>query len=129
MLVLWNVRRGMQIKTVIVVAILAIGTLSPTSVFAFKETPVEANQPQSDSAQPSKDKQPTDPALNPLEQGNPDANKGFELKIPGIGSLGVLPKLDFGLELLYGASEPQEAGKEEHSNDDLTIRGTLKHRF
>ena len=35
-----------------------------------------------------------------------DAKNGeTELKIPGIGSVGSLPKLDFGLELLYGGGQ------------------------
>lgn len=55
---------------------------------------------------------------------------GTEVRIPGLGKLGVLPKMDFGLELLYGAAErkptietPSQAG------EDLQIRGSVKHRF
>lgn len=58
---------------------------------------------------------------------------GTEVRIPGLGKLGVLPKLDFGLELLYGVND---ASRFEDPNlkvnptpDDLGIRGTLKHRF
>ena len=60
---------------------------------------------------------------------------GTEVFIPGLGSLGVLPKMDFGLELLYGATEsPTKApdGSEpslSYDDDDLKIRGTVKHRF
>jgi hypothetical protein len=56
---------------------------------------------------------------------------GTEVRIPGLGKLGVLPKMDFGLELLYGASEQNkqpEPGPEAPA-DDLTIRGTVKHNF
>jgi hypothetical protein len=53
--------------------------------------------------------------------------------LPGIGTLGVLPKLDFGLELLYGEapSSTREAERKELETDpeDLTIKGTFKHRF
>ncbi len=59
--------------------------------------------------------------------------KGTEVRIPGLGKLGVLPKMDFGLELLYGAaSEPKsESARPESMSDegDLRIRGTVKHRF
>lgn len=56
---------------------------------------------------------------------------GGVVRIPGLGSLGVLPKLDFGLELLYGDNqEPSVAPQEEDDDSDgLRIRGTLKHRF
>ena len=55
---------------------------------------------------------------------------GTEVKIPGFGTVGVLPKLDFGLELLYGATDargPRPDDKSEPS--DVQIRGTIKHRF
>jgi hypothetical protein len=55
---------------------------------------------------------------------------GTEIRIPGLGKLGVLPKMDFGLELLYGANEvkpvPQAPALPE---DDFAVRGTVKHRF
>jgi len=58
---------------------------------------------------------------------------GTEVRIPGLGKLGVLPKMDFGLELLYGAAgeAKAEAVTPGPSTDDgdLRIRGTVKHRF
>ena len=66
--------------------------------------------------------------------GQVGADKGLEVRIPGLGSLGVLPKMDFGLELLYGASgTPDEAKQDDknltNENGDLRVRGTVKHRF
>ena len=54
---------------------------------------------------------------------------GTEVRIPGIGTVGVLPKLDFGLELLYGANEQQKGCPEQAEPGDVQIRGTIKHRF
>jgi hypothetical protein len=54
---------------------------------------------------------------------------GTEVRIPGFGKVGVLPKLDFGLELLYGATEGQGRPEEKSEPSDVQIRGTLKHRF
>lgn len=55
---------------------------------------------------------------------------GTEVKIPGLGTVGVLPKLDFGLELLYGAADSKAAIPESKPDpNDVQIRGTLKHRF
>ena len=55
---------------------------------------------------------------------------GTEVRIPGVGTLGVLPKLDFGLELLYGANDPVGARPDDRSQpSDMQIRGTIKHRF
>ncbi|MDX2289574.1 MAG: hypothetical protein NW217_12230 [Hyphomicrobiaceae bacterium] len=57
---------------------------------------------------------------------------GTVVRIPGLGELGVLPKMDFGLELLYGAAEAktEELRRDENApSDDLTIRGRIKHNF
>lgn len=104
--------------------VLSLGLLvAATSAYAF-----DAQQP--------------DPA-RPADAGNlniPDpaakaADKGTEVNIPGLGNLGVLPKMDFGLELLYGANENKPVEAEQGNPalapqpDDLTIRGTMKHSF
>ena len=61
---------------------------------------------------------------------------GTELNIPGIGNVGTLPKLDFGLELLYGSkSAPDALELDQRSFDqrlpenDMQIKGTLSHKF
>lgn len=57
---------------------------------------------------------------------------GTEVRIPGLGTLGVLPKLDFGLELLYGVNEDKRNEPDRGSaepEEGVQIRGTLKHRF
>ena len=63
----------------------------------------------------------------------PDLNigkdAGTEVRIPGVGSLGVLPKLDFGLELLYGANETNGRPDDRTQPSDVQIRATIKHRF
>ena len=53
---------------------------------------------------------------------------GTEVRIPGIGTLGVLPKFDFGLELLYGANEPGRPDDKSQPSD-VQLRATIKHRF
>ena len=64
----------------------------------------------------------------------PEAGKtaATEVRIPGLGKLGSLPRMDFGLELLYGAAEgkqPVPAPRDDLRDDDLTIRGTVRHKF
>lgn len=54
---------------------------------------------------------------------------GPEIKVPGLGTIGALPKLDFGLELLYGASGSQSGPHEDKQDTGAQIRGTLKYRF
>ena len=54
---------------------------------------------------------------------------GTEVRIPGFGKVGVLPKLDFGLELLYGATDARGLPEEKSEPSDVQVRGTIKHRF
>ena len=54
---------------------------------------------------------------------------GTEVRIPGFGTVGVLPKLDFGLELLYGATDTRGRPDDKSEPSDVQIRGTIKHRF
>lgn len=102
----------------------------------------------------SGDAAPTAPIATPATPATPDAKTrpsglpGVELTIPSekqadeggtvvrlpmIGVIGRLPKLDFGLELLYGADKDKTLEEErifpESQTNDLTIRGSVKHRF
>ena len=69
--------------------------------------------------------------LAPETSSSAKPSGGTEVRIPGLGKLGSLPKMDFGLELLYGATEPKqpEAQGRDDVRDDLTVRGTVKHKF
>jgi len=77
------------------------------------------------------------PALHMIDPSASAADsEGTVLSIPGIGQIGTLPKFDFGLELLYGAPEQGALQFEdkatrtgEPAEEDVIIRGTIKHRF
>jgi len=78
--------------------------------------------------------QPATPVVTPLDTEGTGVSidqRGTEIRIPGLGKLGVLPKFDFGLDLLYGVNEPKPPVPNEPGpgSDDVQIRGTLKHRF
>ncbi len=103
------------------------------AAYAFQEqqggaaAPAQAQEPQAPAEAPA------DKPLGLSDETAPAPETGTEIRIPGLGRLGVLPKMDFGLELLYGAAEqkqpegPPEAAP--NPEDDLMIRGTVKHRF
>ena len=106
---------------------------------AAASSQVSAFQEQQGTAVPSEAAAQAAPAAGEEKQpaadlSGPDAAKsaseGTEVSIPGLGKLGVLPKMDFGLELLYGADGKPEAPEEPAAQDgDLTIRGSVKHKF
>jgi hypothetical protein len=111
---------------------LGLAVLASPSAYAFQEQKEGAAAPA--EAQPQA--APEAPAEKPLgvtSETMPSKDEtGTEIRIPGLGKLGVLPKMDFGLELLYGAAEQKPAGAPEaapNPDDDLTIRGSVKHRF
>ena len=110
---------------------LAVAALAAPNAYAFQQQQGAAAP--AATAQP----QPGGEAAKPLDlsddSANPAGETGTEIRIPGLGKLGVLPKMDFGLELLYGAAEqkPSAGAVEQTPNpdDDMMIRGTVKHRF
>jgi hypothetical protein len=67
------------------------------------------------------------------------SDSGTEIRIPGLGKIGTLPKMDFGLDLLYGAAEdnnkvpdpidPQDNDDQRGIQRDMMIHGSVKHRF
>jgi hypothetical protein len=101
--------------------------LASSSALAFQEQPAGGGVvPDKGQAAQSLDNSTAAPAPK---------SEGTEVTIPGLGKLGVLPKMDFGLELLYGADEmpkaQEPAGPTEPAAEpeDLTIRGSLKKTF
>ena len=68
------------------------------------------------------------PSVDLNAPGAAKGGAGTEIKIPGLGTIGALPKLDFGLELLYGATV-QTGPRDDKQDTGAQIRGTLKYRF
>lgn len=101
-----------------------------TAAAAFQEQQGSGGQAAKQEAAPVQADKPLAGFATTDAGGKSDA--GTEVRIPGLGKLGVLPKMDFGLELLYGAAGETRATEprpDTGADDDLRIRGTVKHRF
>jgi hypothetical protein len=113
-------------------AAVALGLMAHAAL-AFEETTVGAGEGKAPMA-PALElpKAPADPVKG-LNLTAPELQlgqtPGTEVRIPGLGTVGVLPKLDFGLELLYGANEQKGPIQDKTDPDDVQLRGTIKHRF
>jgi hypothetical protein len=119
--------RSRFVFALIMVAACAAGQ----SASAFQEQKGSAPAPAEAAPAPAEGA-PADAKGGLTEENAAKGEAGTEIRIPGLGKLGVLPKMDFGLELLYGAAENQPAGQPEatpNPEDDLTVRGSVKHRF
>lgn len=108
--------------------ILALGVglvIAATSALAFQEDKPSAAGQSEPAAGVASDEAPA---------GKSPAS-GTDVSIPGLGKLGTLPKMDFGLELLYGANDGKPVETQPVNPaatpevEDLTIRGTMKHNF
>lgn len=110
----------------------ALGFLSQGAV-AFQETTVGGGEQKAPAAPALELPRASIDASRNLNLSTPELNlgrtSGTEVRIPGLGTVGVLPKLDFGLELLYGANEQKGVPQDKTNPDDVQIRGTIKHRF
>lgn len=118
----------------LILAGLALG-LGGQVALAFQETTIGGGEQQKAPAAPILElpKAQGDPTKGGLDLSGAELNlgrtSGTEVRIPGLGTVGVLPKLDFGLELLYGANESKGLPQDKINSDDVQIRGTIKHRF
>lgn len=123
----------MRLLTFVGMSVVA-AVCASTAALAFQEQQGGAIAPQpGEAAQPSAPAPDKGLGIGDISATpNKPSSEGTEVRIPGLGKLGVLPKMDFGLELLYGAAEQQKPADNdvtEPNSDDLTIRGSVKHRF
>lgn len=108
----------------IYVAGLSVVAMSTASL-AFEEQKLRQAQPVAPSASTtSAGGQPgaalTDPGIAP-----PRIDSGTKIRVPGLGVIGEIPKMDFGLELLYGASQPKSAEIERGEGNGVMGRVTV----
>ena len=68
-------------------------------------------------------------ALSGVDQDEKSKKSGTTLHIPGIGTLGTLPDLDFGLELLYQEDSDALSAIEKSQDNGMAIKGRIKHKF
>ena len=120
----------MRSRYVVALALVA-AVLAGHGAFAFQEQK-GSTAPPTEAAPAPAEAAPGDAKAGMADDSAPKPEAGTEIRIPGLGKLGVLPKMDFGLELLYGAAENQASGQPVPAptpEDDLTVRGSVKHRF
>jgi len=114
-----NMTKGCQRLSAVLIALFVCAD----AAFGFQERDVgdRSGGPPTALQVPGLDVQPPQSGLG--------AGAGTEIRVPGVGSVGTLPKLDFGLELLYGANEPPNRLDDRSQPSDVQIRATIKHRF
>ena len=130
----------MTVKMKALVAGLALAALSAGPGLAFREAPV-AGSAVGERPPVASVESDTAPSItfDAPEDAEADARGGTEIKVPGIGRLGTLPKLDFGLELLYSergaadaalANQGADVGSDvKESERGLQVRGSITHHF
>jgi hypothetical protein len=96
-----------MIRTALLAITLGLAALS-TATFAFEEQKLPAaKRPGESAVAPAVGGQPSTRLVDP-ELPTPKLDSGTKIRVPGLGVIGVIPKMDFGLELLYGASQPKQ---------------------
>ena len=124
----------MRKQLTILSGVLAAWAISSAPAYAFQETQVapepslSMNSSNGDSV--TFDLQATDP-----KAGDENSDKKLTLKLQEDGTLEVLPKLNFGLDVMYGSPDDEDPiayaapVQEFESSDGVRILGTLKRRF
>lgn len=90
---------------------LALGMLlvaASTATWAFDEQSAKSGVPASAERGKSVDGRALD--FKGPDSRSPDT--GTKIRIPGLGVVGEIPKIDLGLDLLYGATDPKRSDAE-----------------
>ena len=129
--------RHYKVKEAVRACSIALSLVLPVSgAMAFSTEPAAPAQPSPQAATPFGQqlslpgRPPGQPNLaDPLPLNGKTG--GMELTIPGIGSVGTLPKLDLGVELLYGSKNIPDSPQldQPRPEGDMQIKGTLSHKF
>ena len=114
-------------RILVIAGLLAALPFGSAPAFAFQETPVP---PPSASVAATPQAKPA-----PLQLATPGVAADQKVDQGGVKVFGhtILPKLDFGLELLYGEDEPQlqlqQGGPSFDDPQDVTVLGKVKRHF
>jgi hypothetical protein len=116
-------------RSMAIAGLMAALSLGAPPAFAFQETPVPPATP-SDAPQAA-------PSVEPFQLGSPAGAVAPNEKQGGLNVFGytVLPKLNFGLDVLYGQDQQQlQLGAPDTSstleeNGDVSVLGKVKRRF
>jgi hypothetical protein len=113
-------------RHLVIAGLIAALSASADPAFAFQETPV----PPPDAATQA----PPQAKTAPLQLGTPGVSADQKADSGGVTMFGysILPKLDFGLELLYGGDDKQlqiQQGPSFDENQDVTVLGKVKRHF
>jgi len=102
---------------------LGLAAVSSAS-FAFEEQKLRPAQPTvgsgSSGAGVSAGVQLSDPGVVV-----PRLESGTKIRVPGLGVIGEIPKMDFGLELLYGATQPKASENDRNEGNGVMGRVTV----
>ncbi len=53
-------------------------------------------------------------------------DSGTKIRVPGLGIIGEIPKMDFGLELLYGANQPKPPLSIDRDSEASGVMGRVR---
>lgn len=113
----------------LVAAMIALGSGGDACAFTETTVPPPSKQTQQQLNGPTQLQTPNSGNSLGITTPSDATSGGTEIKIPGFGSVGVLPKADFGLELLYGGNSNNGPDRPSDDKDDLQVKGSITHRF
>ncbi len=105
-------------------AVLVLTAVS-TATLAFEEQKIKPETPASGGSSAG-----SSSAAGPLGITAPGlstkVDAGTKIRVPGLGVIGEIPTMDFGLELLYGASQTKQLENERNPEPSgVMVRGRL----
>ncbi len=117
-------------RFVIVAGVIAVWAMGSVTAHAFEQQQAapKAPMPAAPVTLPADSAMSLDEKVNESEP----QKKGRGFRLPGIGRLSV-PKLNFGLDLMYGTPDTSETylgfSSDSIGEEEITIMGKVKRRF
>lgn len=108
----------------IVALVFSACLINTSTVQAFQETEVSVLETAeiSGSINRSKKNYSSPKAVSPVS-----TSDRTSIRIPGFGVVGTMPRFNLGLELLY--RDEETGAVQTNDTEDISIKGTLKHKF
>lgn len=108
-----------------ILAAVAVLTAVSTATMAFEEQKMKSEPPASAGAAKAAPSAAGGLGITPPELST-KVDAGTKIRVPGLGVIGEIPKMDFGLELLYGASQSKALDNERTQEPNgVMVRGRL----
>lgn len=119
-------RRGSRMRRTIGLALGILLVAASTTTSAFEEQQMKAPPPaKAEGSGVQNAPKGLDGKTLDFKAPESKPETGTKIRIPGLGVIGEIPKIDLGLDLLYGATDPKRGDLDRNDGSGVILRGKI----